>query len=143
VSVPTIASLRNQIAAFVRWPDFCVSHGFMRHTYQGPERRHNRVFVTLHSEYHCRDGVCVAVRNRETGAFLTDHVAIGRHVDGSIRFNEKGGIVSAHDATGPEVGENLFFSSDEVHDPRNVLTSALTAIRRPPKEIVASYPLAS
>ena len=35
--------------------------------YRGPERRRHRVFVTRNTEYHFRDGFCIAVRDRRTG----------------------------------------------------------------------------
>ena len=108
--------------------------------YQGPDRRHHRVFVTHHTEYHCRDGVCVAVRNRKTGAFVTEHRAIGRHVDCSLLFTSDGGIECAHSPAELQVGEHVCFSSGDIDDAHNVLTSELEDIARPPKEIVAAYP---
>ena len=110
------------------------------HVYEGPERRRHRVFVTHHSEYHCRDGVCVAVRDRRRGVFVQGHSAIGRHITGSVRFNDNGGIAAAHDPIAPQVGEQLCFSSDELDDPGNILTSELDDIVRPPKETVDGYP---
>ena len=35
--------------------------------YRGTERRRHRVYMTRNTEYHFRDGVCVAVRDRRTG----------------------------------------------------------------------------
>jgi hypothetical protein len=109
--------------------------------YQGPERRHNTVLVTHHTEYHCRDGVCVAVRDRKTGEFIRDHLAIGRHNGGTIRFNDNGGIADAHAADDPMVGEQICFSSNKLDDPGNILTSALDEVGRPAKDVVASYPI--
>lgn len=108
--------------------------------YQGPERRRHSVLVTHHTEYHCRDGVCVAVRDRRTGEFLPAHTAIGRHNGGSIRFNDNGGIADAHAANDPRVGEQICFSSHVLDDPGNILTSALDEVTRPTKEIVDRYP---
>ncbi len=39
-------------------------------SYEGPDRRVHRVIVTRNTEYHFRDGFCVAVRDRRTGDFL-------------------------------------------------------------------------
>ena len=108
--------------------------------YQGPERRRHTVLVTHHTEYHCRDGVCVAVRDRRTGAFVRVHAAIGRHNGGSIRFSDNGGIADAHAADDPRVGEQICFSSHVLDDPGNILPSALDEVARPTKEIVDGYP---
>jgi hypothetical protein len=117
-----------------------MDEGRAEGVYRGPERRRRRVFVTHNTEYHCVDGVCVAVRNRETGAFVMPHNALGRHIDGALKFNPEGGIASAHSATSPQPGEQLCFSSGHVDDPKNLLTSTLERIVRPPKEVIARYP---
>ena len=59
--------------------------------YGGPERRRHRVFVTRNTEYHFRDGFCIAVRDRRTGDFLSD-LALQRRVNGGLRFFSNGGI---------------------------------------------------
>ena len=43
-----------------------------------PERRRHRVYVTRNTEYHFRDGFCVAVRDRRSGDFLQGHLAVQR-----------------------------------------------------------------
>jgi hypothetical protein len=107
-------------------------------SYRGPERRHFRLLRTLNSEYHCRDDACIAVRDRHTGEFVRDHPAIGRRLSGSMLLTPDGiGSVSPPDS--PAVGEQLCFSSGDVEDPHNVLTSTLSSIERPPKEVVARY----
>jgi len=108
--------------------------------YRGPERRRRRVLVTRNTEYHCLDGVCVAVRDRASGRFLRDHRAIGRHVDGSIRYLPHGGIAAAHDAAHVQPGEQVFLSSGDIDDPGNLLTSELLAFIRPSKRVIATYP---
>jgi hypothetical protein len=110
-----------------------------RRSYRGPDRRRHRVFVTKNTEYHCRDGICVAVRDRATGAFIPDSHALGRHISASVRFNTNGGIASAHDPNDPHVGEQLCFSSGELDDAHNILTSPLARVERPSKEVVAHY----
>ncbi len=107
-------------------------------SYRGPERRRHRVFVTRNSEYHCRDGECVAVRDRRTGHFLAEHAAIGKHITGGFRFNDNGGIVSASIGADPKPGEQVCFS-DESDTDRSLITSPLSSIERPPKDIVAGY----
>jgi hypothetical protein len=109
-------------------------------SYSGPERRRHRVFVTRNSEYHCRDGVCVAVRDRKTGEFLQGHTALGRRMSASVRFSPDGRIqgISAPDEAHP--GEQLCFSSAVIDEDRgDVITSPLKAVERPPKEVVMLY----
>jgi hypothetical protein len=105
--------------------------------YVGPERRRNRVFVTRNSEYLCRDGRCIAVRDRHTGAFTPDHPAIGKLVSGGIRFSSEGGVldVSARDAL--VVGQQVCFSTGDGDLEHDVVTSSLLAVERLPKELAA------
>lgn len=105
--------------------------------YRGPERRRHRVLVTLNSEYHCRDGVCVAVRDRRTGSFVTEHPALGKHISGGLRFNDKGGIESATTASDLHPGEQVCFTAGD--GDRTLITSPLSTIERPPKDVVATY----
>lgn len=114
--------------------------GFLkrRHGYEGPERRHHRVFRTLNSEYHCRDDVCVAVRDLRTGEFVDDHPAIGQLMSGGIAFDDEGGIRSfSLRGQDPHPGESLFFADEKRQ--RSVRTSALRSVERPPKAIVEHY----
>ena len=113
-------------------------------SYQGPERRHRRVFVTAHSEYYTRDGICVAVRNRQSGEFYPEHHAIGRRLTGSLRLT-RDGVASASPPEHPGLGEQLCFSSGDIEDVHNIITSPLQSVERPSKEIVESgvHPIAS
>ncbi len=105
-------------------------------SYRGPERRHHRVLVTRNSEYHCRDGTCVAVRDRRTGRFVPSHPALGKHISGGLRFNDQGGIESASTEGELKLGEQICFSAD---GDRSIITSPLSSIERPPKDVVAGY----
>jgi hypothetical protein len=116
-----------------------IMSNIAQHTsYRGPERRHHRVLVTLNSEYHCRDGICVAVRDRRTGEFVAEHLALGKHISGGLRFNKQGGIDSATSGTDPKPGEQVLFDAGGKGE-RTVITSPLSAIERPPKDIVNTY----
>jgi hypothetical protein len=107
----------------------------------GPERRRHKVFVTRNSEYHCRTGVCVAVRDRRTGQFLPTHKAVGRRISAGVRFSPNGGIASISNPEAPEVGDQLCFAEAPTSEmPQDVVTSPLSRIERPPKEVVGSYP---
>jgi hypothetical protein len=50
-------------------------------SYEGPERRIHSVFLTRNREYHVRQGICVAVRDRKTGAWISKHKAIGMELE--------------------------------------------------------------
>jgi len=102
--------------------------------YRGPERRRHRVYVTRNTEYHFRDGFCVAVRDRRTGDFLHGHLALKRRVHGGIKFSGDGGI--APNAGEPRAGESLYFASEG----RDLVTSALESVERPPRDVVGAYP---
>ena len=105
--------------------------------YRGPERRYHRVFVTVNSEYHCHDRVCVAVVNRHTGKRDREHPAIGRRLAGSFRFCSTGIATTAAPEV-PHEGEQLCFNAGR-NDPDEVVTSTVERIERPAREVVASY----
>ena len=102
--------------------------------YGGVERRRHRVYVTRNSEYHFRDGLCVAVRDRSSGQWVPGHVALNRPVTGSLMFFPNGGIRPSLGS--PRVGEALFFATGG----RDVVTSPLLEVGRPEKPLVESYP---
>lgn len=99
-----------------------------------PERRRHRVYITRNTEYHFRDGSCVAVRDRRTGDFLNGHLAIHRRLQGALKFFPNGGIVP--NPGDPAPGEALYFASDG----RDLVTSPVERIDRPAKAVVESYP---
>lgn len=103
--------------------------------YEGQERRRHRVYVTRNTEYHFKDGRCVAVRDRTTGQWLVSHVALSRPISGSVRFNIDGDAYPTLEA--PGIGDALFFATDGP----DVVTSSLTAVDRPPKHVVGQYPI--
>jgi hypothetical protein len=102
--------------------------------YRGSERRRHRVYMTRNTEYHFRDGFCVAVRDRRTGDFLHGHLALQRRVHGGLKFFPDGAI--APNAGEPRPGESLYFAADG----RDLVTSPLESVERPPKEMVEAYP---
>jgi hypothetical protein len=103
--------------------------------YGGPERRRHHMYVTRNTEYHFRDKVCVAVRDRKTGRWLVSHLAVSRKLTGGVRFRENG---TAFSLDAPQVGEALYFGDDG----RELLTSLLCGVERPERDIVQSYPSA-
>jgi hypothetical protein len=106
--------------------------------YPGPERRRNRVLVTYNSEYDCRGGSCVAVRDRRTGQLVLDHPAIGKRITGGMHYTSEGVEVSPPE--GLLDGERLCFSACDGHLERDVITSPLVAIERLPKDMAERYP---
>ncbi len=103
--------------------------------FNGADRRRHRVYVTRNTEYHFRDGFCVAVRDRRTGDFLHGHLALRRRMHGGLKFYLNGAIVP--NPGEPKVGEALYFATDG----RDLVTSPLEAVERPSKEIVQAYSL--
>ncbi len=103
-------------------------------SYQGPERRRHKVYVTQNTEYHFEGEVCVAVRDRARRSWLLDHQALDRKLSGCVRFHKNGDAYPCLDR--PRRGDALFFGSDGP----DVITSAIGSIGRPPKELVLEYP---
>jgi len=102
--------------------------------YRGTERRRHRVYMTRNTEYHFRDGLCVAVRNRRTGEWLPGHLALRRQLFGGLRFFMNGALQP--NPGEPQVGEALFFGEGG----RDLITSPLQSVERPTREMVAEYP---
>lgn len=95
------------------------------------ERRRNRQFVTHNTEYHLRDDVCVAVRDRRTGAWLTEHNALGTKLVGALACTPHGFAM----ATPGEPGSSLWFNQRGL----DVVTSAVEEVLRPPKTVILHY----
>ncbi len=93
--------------------------------------------MTQNHEYHCKDDVCVAVRDVRTGEFLPKHSAVGKKVTGALVFNG-GGIESISAPSDATPGQRMHFAVD-VDDRADLLTSSLKAVERPPRDIVAKY----
>lgn len=91
------------------------------------------MFVTRNTEYHLRDGVCIAVRDRRTDCWLDGHLAIGRALSGGVRVLANGTTIPVPAA--PQVGEALYFSADG----RELITSVLCSVERPPLELAEAY----
>ena len=91
------------------------------------------MYVTRNSEYHFRDRTCVAVRDRRSGEFLEQHLALARCLSGVVRYKPNGVAIPV-DAD-PQVGEALYFGSGG----QDIVTSSLTAVERPPKSALTAY----
>jgi hypothetical protein len=105
--------------------------------YQGNERRRHRVYVTRNTEYHMRDGVCVAVRDRRTSSFREAHIVLHLKVEGSIKVGPRGSDIRD---TEPEIGDAMLFLQPMGDGrPRQITTSRVERIERPSKEDVRRY----
>ena len=105
--------------------------------YSGPDRRRRRVYVTQNHEYHCKDGVCVAVRDIRTGEFLPEHTALGKVATGAVVL-KGAGIESIAPPEEASPGQRMHFAVD-VDDRSDVLTSTVQSIERPPRDVVEKY----
>lgn len=101
--------------------------------YRGPERRRYRLFVTRNTEYHCRDNVCVAVRDRRSDVWVRAHLALHRRVTGGVKVLPNGTAIPSCDD--PRVGEALYFGEDG----RELITSVLCGVERPSPAVVRAY----
>jgi hypothetical protein len=124
------------------WPNLRLScrdgrsmEATMQPDYLGPERRRHSLYVTRNTEYHLRDGVCVAVRDRDSGSWLPGHLALSRRLSGAVRATASGTWLPTLEAPAP--GEALYFGEGG----RELITSALASVGRPPLEAVRCYPL--
>jgi hypothetical protein len=80
-----------------------------------------RVYFTRNSEYHLRNHVCVAVRDRRTGQWFEEHPALSRPLAAALRFADQ--FATLHT---PNLGESLDFAQD--HDGEPLRTSPVLSI---------------
>jgi len=104
--------------------------------FKGKDRRIHKVFVTRNTEYHVRRNLCVAVKDRRSGEWLSGHLALRNRVHGGLRFSRHGGILP--NPGSPRVGESLFFHAAG----RDLVTSPILSVERPQRSIVGRYPSA-
>ncbi len=92
--------------------------------YNGPERRIHAVISTRNREYHVRAGICIAVRDKKSGVWISSHEVIG------MKLEEK-------DPLTHYVGKPLHFISDVAR----VQTTRIEGLFRPGKSVVDVYGL--
>ena len=107
--------------------------------YGGRERRRRFVYVTRNSEYHVFDQVCVAIRDKRSGAFVDDHSALRRRIEGGVRVFSNGAAIPT--LRPPEVGTPMYFNIDDECS-EQVITSKLIAVSRPEEQDLDRYPAA-
>lgn len=90
------------------------------------------VYATRNTEYHLRGDLCVAVRDRRTGEWLSSHESLGHKVTCMVAAVR--GEWRKH-ALSPRVGSCLWF------DGVQVTTGSIRVIRPATPHEVAQYPL--
>jgi hypothetical protein len=107
--------------------------------YQGKERRRHHIYVTRNTEYHLRDNICVAVRDRRSRTFQRIHMALNLRVEGGVQISPSGSMVPHIEK--PMVGDAIFFNHVNVDGiERQIVTSRVERIDRPSKRDVMLYP---
>jgi hypothetical protein len=107
--------------------------------YEGTERRRHRVYVTRNTEYHMRDGICVAVRDRKSAIFRSAHIALNLRIEGGVKVFPNGAVIP--NMKEPHVGDAIYFTHvTSSGEERQIVTSRLEKIDRPPKRDVLRYP---
>lgn len=107
--------------------------------YTGTERRRHRAFITRNTEYHVRDEICVAVRDRAAKRFRPAHLALHLKLQGAVRINPNGVVVP--EPRNARVGAPIYFTQmDPDGQERQVVTSRVERIERPEKGTVLQYP---
>ena len=107
--------------------------------YQGTERRRHRVYITRNTEYHLRDGVCVAVRDRRSRSFRPAHIALDLKLEGGVKIYPNGALVP--NVAEPTAGDAIFFTRPGPDgESQQIVTSRVEKIDRPPKRDVMLYP---
>lgn len=101
--------------------------------YMGADRRIHKIYITRNTEYHVRRGICVAVRDRQSGNWVNGHMALKKRMEGTLRFFESGGM--APNTSDPQVGDAIYFCLGG----RDLITSRLESVERPSRETVANY----
>jgi len=92
----------------------------------------HRVYVTHGTEYHLRDSVCLVVRDRRSGAWITDHDAVFQEATCMLLPTRRG---VRRTALGKRIGARLCF---ETHVYR-IVTSEVRQVRAPTDEERAAY----
>lgn len=90
------------------------------------------VFATQNTEYHLRGALCVAMRDRRSGEWITEHDALGAEV--TCMLARIGGQWRRH-ALSVRIGSVLWFERVQV------TTSSIRVIRAATEHETAQYPL--
>jgi hypothetical protein len=92
-------------------------------------RGHYHVLFTQNTEYHCRNGTCIAVRDRKTGNWLPDHQAVNVAVISALHLRADKGLQFEP----PAIGDPLVFYTKSA---RMLVTSPIQQIICPEEDPV-------
>ncbi|NUP09011.1 MAG: hypothetical protein HOW73_23420 [Polyangiaceae bacterium] len=107
-------------------------------SWNGPDRRRHRVIVTRNTEYHLKDEVVVAVRDRNSKRWCEGHIAVSLKVEGGVRFFDNGAVVPSLEAPCP--GDAMYFTyKNDTGHARQLITSRIEAVERTPRKDVLAY----
>jgi len=107
-------------------------------SYEGTDRRRHRLIVTRNTEYHLKDDVCVAVRDRATKRWAEGHMAVSLRCEGGVKFHSNGAMIPS--LTEPAPGDAIFFSyKTSGGEDRQLVTSKIESVLRTPKRDVLAY----
>ncbi|MFO0761988.1 MAG: hypothetical protein U0359_36445 [Byssovorax sp.] len=104
--------------------------------HQGADRRRRRVYITRNTEYHVKDGICVAIRDRGSQVVRSEKLRRELRLTGSAKIFANGALL--HDGKLPRVGRALCFRYvDDGGRERYLVTSPVEQIGRPSMSDVA------
>ena len=107
-------------------------------SWNGSERRRHRVIVTRNTEYHLKDDVVVAVRDRGSKRWCEGHMAVSLRLEGGVRIFDNGAVVPSLEA--PKPGDAMYFTyKNEAGHQRQLITSKIESVDRTPKRDVLTY----
>jgi hypothetical protein len=107
--------------------------------FEGSDRRRHKVYRTRNTEYHLRDGICVAVRDRQSNQWRTAHIALRLRLEGGVKIYSNGAVIP--NVTDPQPGDAIYFNDKRADgEDRQIVTSRLEAVDRPSKRDVMAYP---
>ena len=107
-------------------------------SYEGQNRRRHRIIVTRNTEYHLRDNVVIAVRDRGSKRWAEGHLAVNLKVEGGVRIYDNGAAIPSLDE--PREGDAMYFSyANDLGQTRQLITSKIEKVERTPKRDVLTY----
>jgi hypothetical protein len=93
----------------------------MQSTHEAAAETSSLIYLTKNTEYHVRNRICTAIRDRASGRFVSDHRALNRRLAGAMRLTLRDARLNTGE---PRPGQGLCFELDE----GVLLTSAIEAI---------------
>ena len=90
-------------------------------------------------QYHVRDEIIVAVRDRHSGSFRPGHIGLNCKLDCGVKLYENGAMVPS--IAEPQIGDAIFFTTvGPDGELKQIVTSRIEKIDRPEKCDLCFYP---